>query len=74
MKFNRLSPTTDFISKLQSDLDILNKNLLYITHVQDNILKIVKDLQNMKTMQNTIDEFYGTSPQTESNILEEEHD
>ncbi len=69
LKFNRISPDTDFYSKL----DIQSKNILYITHQCDKILKIVKDLENMSKMQSKIEEFYRedeTSPQTDSDDKE----
>ncbi len=68
MLFDKLSPTTDFISKLQLDLHILNKNILYITHTQDKILKLVKELTHDQELQHTVDKYFEkdeTSPQTE---------
>ncbi len=65
LKFNRISPRTDFYSKL----DILNKNLLYVTHMQDKILKLLKTITVDKNLQNTVDEFFEedeTSPQTDT--------
>ncbi len=59
MIFDKLSPTADFISKIQLDLDIVNKNVLYITHMQDKILKIVKELELNWRMQREITEFYN---------------
>ncbi len=69
MLFDKLSPTTDFISKLQLDLEIINKNILYITHMQDKILKLVKELTHDKDLQSTVDKYFErdeTSPQTDS--------
>ncbi len=67
MLFDKLSPTTDFISKLQSDIKVLNANVLYITHMQDKILKLVKELTHDKTLQNTVDKYFDeTSHQTDS--------
>ncbi len=62
LNFKNISPSADFYSKL----DILNKNLLYITHECDKILKIVKKLEHDKTLQDTVDKYFEeTSPQTE---------
>ncbi len=62
LKFNRISPNADFYSKL----DILNKNILYVTHMQDKILKVVNKLVIDKDLQNTVDKYFDeTSPQTE---------
>ncbi len=69
MLFNNLSPKTDFSSKIQLQLDILNKNILYITHECDKILKVVNSLKHDKDLQSTVDKYFErdeTSPQTES--------
>ncbi len=72
MLFDKLSPTTDFISKLQSQISVLNANVLYITHMQDKILKLVKTLSIDKDLQNTVDQYFDedgepkTSPQTDT--------
>ncbi len=58
MLFDKLSPTADFISKIQLQLDIVNKNVLYITHMQDKILKIVKDLDNSSNLQKQVDQYF----------------
>ncbi len=71
MLFDNLSPKTDFSSKLQLiwvRLDILNKNILYVTHQTDKILKIMNKLVIDKDLQNTVDEFFEndeTSSQTD---------
>ncbi len=71
MLFDNLSPKTDFSSKLQlvyTRLEIINKNILYVTHQTDKILKIVNKLVIDKDLQNTVDEFFEneeTSPQTD---------
>ncbi len=73
MLFDKLSPTTDFISKLQLDLHILNKNILYITHTQDKILKLVKELTHDHDLQDTVDKYFErdeTSPQTDTDDKE----
>ncbi len=54
LKFNRISPTTDFYSKL----DILNKNVLYITHQTDKILKILKEVNTDKDLQTQVDKYF----------------
>jgi len=68
MLFDNLSPKTDFSSKLTiSKLEILNKNVLYITHQTDKILKILNRLVIDKDLQNTVDEYFEeTSPQTDT--------
>ncbi len=70
LNFKNLSPSADFYSKLDSDLHIVNKNVLYITHEVDKIKKIVTKLENSLNLQTQVDDFYEevprTSPQTES--------
>ncbi len=69
MLFDNLSPKTDFSSKLQLKLDILNKNILYLTHECDKIHKLVKSMSHDKDLQDTVDKYFEkdeTSPQTDS--------
>ncbi len=54
LKFNRISPTTDFYSKL----DILSKNVLYITHQTDKILKLLKEIDVDKDLQQQVDKYF----------------
>ncbi len=71
MLFDNLSPKTDFSSKLQLinvRLDILNKNILYVTHECDKIYKLLKSLSVDQHLQNTVDKYFEkdeTSPQTD---------
>ncbi len=68
MLFDNLSPKTDFSSKLQLKLDTINKNVLYITHMQDKILKILNKLAIDRDLQDTVDKYFErdeTSPQTD---------
>ncbi len=67
MLFDNLSPKTDFSSKIQSKLDILNSNILYITHECDKIKKLVETLVHDKDLQETVDKYFDeTSHQTDS--------
>ncbi len=54
MLFDNLSPKTDFSSKIQLDLKILNGNILYLTHEIDKIRKTLTDL---RLGQQTLDYF-----------------
>ncbi len=54
LKFNRISPDADFYSKLL----ILNKNVLYITHQVDKILKILNQEDNDKDLQKQVDKYF----------------
>ncbi len=67
LKFNRISPTTDFYSKL----DILNKNVLYVTHQTDKILKILNKTIIDENLQDTVDKYFEDTPE---NIPEETKD
>ncbi len=58
MLFDNLSPKTDFSSKIQSDLHILMKNVLYITHECDKIKKLVNKLVIDKDLQLQVDKFF----------------
>ncbi len=64
LNFKNISPSADFYSKL----DILNKNILYITHQTDKILKLIKAMDNDKGLQEQVDKYFEddeTSPQTD---------
>ncbi len=54
LKFNRISPSADFYSKL----DILNKNILYISHMEDKILKLLQTLTTDKDLQSQVNEYF----------------
>ncbi len=59
MKFDfSKSIETDFRNKLQSQIDILMKNVLYITHTQDKILKLVNKLDVDSGLQKQVDEYF----------------
>ncbi len=70
MIFDKLSPTADFISKIQyidKQIRVLNSNVLYITHMQDKILKLVNKLVVDRNLQKSVDEYFDeTSHQTDS--------
>ncbi len=61
------SSEPDLQNKIQSELFVLMKNVLYITHECDKILKIVNELKNDKSLQKQVDDYYGDSePNTHS--------
>ncbi len=66
MKFDILSPR-DFKSKFQiNKLDIMAKNILYLTHEVDKCVSLLQQLQTDKRLQKQVDEFFDeTSHQTE---------
>ncbi len=62
LKFNRISPfETDFYSKL----DIQNKNILYITHQVDKILKILNSEIIDKNLQSTVDKYFDEDKESD---------
>ncbi len=69
MLFDNLSPKTDFSSKINMRLEMLNKNILYVTHECDKIKKLIDSIiVNLDVYQQTLD-FYAksvASPQTDS--------
>ncbi len=58
MKFPNLSPP-DFNLKLQTNLEILMKNVLYMTHELDEVKRLVISLNNKRNLQKQVDEFYS---------------
>ncbi len=71
LNFKNISPSADFYSKLDNllaQLDIINKNVLYVTHMQDKILKLINKLVTDNGLQKQVDQFFEdeTSPQTDS--------
>ncbi len=81
LNFKNISPNADFYSKLDllfTRLDVLNKNVLYVTHMNDKILKLLKTITVDDNMQKQVDDFYDdkqdeyepgmkkTSPQTDT--------
>ncbi len=65
LNFKNISPNADFYSKLDTDLQLINKNVLYISHEIDKVKKIVTRMENNMDLQTQVDDFYQTSPQTE---------
>ncbi len=59
LNFKNISPSADFYSKL----DILNKNILYITHMQDKIWKFLQENQVNKDLQEQVDKYFDEKEQ-----------
>ncbi len=64
MKFDfSKSNNSDFRNKLQSsEFNIMNKNILYITHEVDKILKIVALIKNNAELQKQVDQYFEDDP------------
>ncbi len=61
LNFKNISPNADFYSKLdllERKLDIISKNVLYITHMQDKILKLVNKLDVDSGLQKQVSEYF----------------
>ncbi len=67
--FNKLKSTDADFSSLQHDpfLDLMNKNILYLTHTIDKCLVVLKKLEIEDNLQTQVSDYYEkeTSPQTE---------
>ncbi len=46
------------LQKMFSILDNLQKNIVYITYKVDNIIKVVKSLENNTNLQKQVDEYF----------------
>ncbi len=69
-KFLFKSTDADF-KKLSSDIETIQKNVLYLTYRVDKILKEVSTLRIDKSLQSTVDKYFDedeTSPQTDRSI------
>ncbi len=70
MKFIHLSPPTpDFSSELQSQLRILNGNILYITREIDQIKKLLTD----NKLQKQVSDYFEDTEQTPEEITGANH-
>ncbi len=61
LNFKNISPNADFYSKLDllnAKLSVCNKNVLYITYMQDKILKILNKMVLDKGLQKQVDEYF----------------
>ncbi len=68
LKFKSSEPDLKF--NIQSQLRIINGNLLYLTREVDKISRLVQTLSVDKDLQNTVDKYFEedeheTSPQTD---------
>ncbi len=54
------------LQKMFQYLETIQKNVLYLTYRIDTIMKDIKTLTADKGLQQQVDEFFETSPQTDS--------
>ncbi len=69
LKFKSSEPDLKF--NIQSQLRIINQNILYLTREVDKISRLVQTLSVDKNLQNTVDKYFDedieeTSPQTDT--------
>ncbi len=69
LKFKSSEPDLKF--NLQSQLRILNQNILYLTREVDKIVRLIKQGDTNDKLQSTVDKYFErdefeTSPQTDS--------
>ncbi len=67
LKFKSSEPDLKF--NIQSQFRIINQNILYLTRETDSIKRLLTGLIADNNTQKQVDDYYGTSPQTDS----EEH-
>ncbi len=54
------------LQKMFSILENLQKNMVYVTYKVDHIIKQIKSIEADTGVQKQVDDFYETSPQTDS--------
>ncbi len=67
LKFKSSEPDLKF--NIQSQMTVMNQNILYLTREVDKIVRLVKRLDNDKGLQHQVDKYFEddeTSHQTES--------
>ncbi len=62
--FNKLKSNESDFSSLQHDpfLDLMNKNILYLTHTLDKCLLVLKKLEVDTGLQKQVDEYFEKDP------------
>ncbi len=66
MKFDILSPR-DFKSKLQvNQLDIINKNILYLTHEVDKCVSMLRRMEVDNKLQSQVTEYFDDEQEGEA--------
>jgi len=60
--FNKLKSNDSDFSSLQHDpfLDLMNKNILYLTHTIDKVLVVLKKLELQQQLQTQVDDYYDS--------------
>ncbi len=70
LNLNRISPNSDRTFALK--LDLINKNVLYITHMEDKILKLLKTITTDKELQTQVDNYFEDDAEDKAEHIPEE--
>ncbi len=74
LKFDILSPSRTLnLNSSQSKLDIINKNILYLTHEVDKCVAMLRRMEVDSKLQKQVDEYFPDDEDTE-HIPEEKHE
>ncbi len=72
LKFDILSPSRTLnLNSSQTKLEIINKNILYLTHEVDKCVSMLRRMEINSKLQKQVDEYFDedieeTSPQTDT--------
>ncbi len=58
LNLSRLSPIADLCSKIDRNLQLTNKNILYLTYELDKVHKLLKTMVIDKDLQKTVDDYF----------------
>ncbi len=75
LNFKNISPSADFYSKLDKleiKLNVLSKNVLYITYMEDKILKTLNKIDTDKGLQKQVDEYFEEDAEEKAEQVPEE--
>ncbi len=65
LKFKSSEPDLKFKTQINK-LDVMASNILYLTHEVDKLRALMIKMSRDLAVQKQVDDFYETSPQTES--------
>ena len=63
------------LQKMFSQIENIQRNVLYLTYRMDKVLKVTLEMSHDKDLQNTVDKYFDEkpSPQTDTETTTEEH-
>ncbi len=71
--FHKLKSQRTLISSTLN-LDILNKNILYLTHEVDKCVSMLRRMELDSHLQKQVDDFYPSPPSTQSEVTSPQTD